>query len=135
GDPRVPARRVDAGGDQRCAPRVEQVGTQRRDRAPPADAGRRATVDDVVPEARELGSGPDLVECLLTDPAELTLVGRRGVATREDAAVLVDERDLPRHQALPRDALVPSAEAVVALPRPVRVGNVGTRTLGHGEVE
>src|SRR4029077_12108023 len=123
-------RRYQGGG-----PRLEQMRTERHDGAAAADVGGRPSVDDVRSETPELDPGPDLVERLVADPAEGPLVRRRGVATREHLAVLVDERDLPRHQTSPRQVLVPGIQAVVLLPRHIRVGEVGGGTIGNGKVQ
>jgi hypothetical protein len=111
------------------------MGTEWHDRAAAADLGRRSSVDDVRSETPELGAGPDLVERLVADPAEWPLVRGGGVAACEHLTVLVDERYLPRHQTPPRDFLVPRIEAVVALPRDVRGGEVSDGTVGDGQIE
>ena len=110
---------------ERCGPRLECVASERHERAPAADVGGGAPVDDVLAEAPELHPRPDVVEGLRPQLPELArVVGRRETA-RENPSVLVDERDVPRDVALTREAIVPVARSVVPLTREGRVVEVG----------
>jgi hypothetical protein len=111
------------------------VPAERRHGAAAADVRRGAPVDDVAPELPERGAGPDLLEGLRPELPQLALVRRRREAAGEDAAVLVDERDLPGDVALAGQPVVPCAEPVEALPCRLHIVEIGAGPLGQRELE